>query len=203
MNYINKQGNNYKITNFNYLNKNNLIENDLINNLDSIIDKYMVKYIFNDIRDQNKFKLSNNNLIVLKEKNINYTKRNTLYNTKYNLNDKNIEILMFIYEKGSKNKLLFNYLSNLRLKNRFFRKRARDSDISLDLLIKHNNKSLFYINNNDSNNSNYSNLETYLNNLFEDYNITIKPIILKYPQMDNKIFNNFILFRQTKKANIT
>lgn len=205
MTYINKQNSNYKINNFNYLTKNNLKQNDVINNIDKIIDTYMVKFINNDIKDDNKLKLNNNNNIVLKERTINFNKRNTLYNTNYNLENNNIEIIMFIYEKSAKNKLLYSYLTNLRLKRRFFKKKNRKTYISLDLLIKHNQKSLYYINSSSNmniNNSTYSNLEDYLNNIYIDYNITIKPIILKYPQMDNKIFNNFILFRQTKKTNI-
>jgi len=216
MKYINKQNNNYKINNFNYLTKNNLKQNDVINNIEKIIDTYMVKFIYNDILEDNKLQINNNNNIVLKEDTINLNKRNTLYNTRYNIVDNNIEIIMFIYEKSAKNKLLYSYLTNLKLKKRFFRNKNRKTDISLDLLIKHNQKSLYYIcnssidnkldiNQSDKgliNNSNYSNLEDYLNNILSDYNITIKPIILKYPQMDNKIFNNFIMFRQTKNEKI-
>lgn len=205
MSYLNKQNSNYKINNFNYLTKNNLKQNDIINNIDKIIDTYMVKFILNNSKDENKLKLNNNNNNVLKEYTINLNKRNTLFNTKYNIENNNIEIIMFIYEKSSKNKILYSYLTNFRLKRRFLKKRNRKTDISLDLLIKHNQKSLYYINsisNINNNNSTYSNLEDYLNNIHKDYNITIKPIILKYPQMDNKIFNNFIMFRQTKKSNI-
>lgn len=203
MSYINKQNNNYKINNFNYLTKNNLKQNDIINNIDKIIDTYMVKFILNDSKDDNNLSLNNNNKIVLKEYTININKRNTLYNTKYNIENNNIEIIMFIYEKSAKNKLLYSYLTNFRLKRKFLKKRNRKTDISLDLLIKHNQKSLYYINSSSNiNNTTYSNLEDYLNNIHKDYNITIKPIILKYPQMDNKIFNNFIMFRQTKKSNI-
>ncbi|KAG5354265.1 hypothetical protein CJU89_7029 (mitochondrion) [Yarrowia sp. B02] len=204
MSYINKQNNNYKINSFNYLTKNHLKQIDVINNIDKIIDTYMVKFLYNNIKDENKFKLNNNNNIVLKEKTINQFKRNTLYNTKYNIGlNNNIEIIMFIYEKSAKNKLLYSYLTNLKLKRKFFKKRNRKSDISLDLLIKHNQKSLYYIKSTSNNlNTNYSNLEDYLNSIHTDYNIVIKPIILKYPQMDNKIFNNFLMFKQTKNSNI-
>nr|YP_004927798.1 mitochondrial ribosomal protein VAR1/RPS3 [Yarrowia alimentaria]CCC29079.1 mitochondrial ribosomal protein VAR1/RPS3 [Yarrowia alimentaria] len=211
MSYTNKQNNNYKMNNFNYLTKNNLKQNDVMNNMEKIMDSYMVKFMYNDIKDDNKLLTNNNNNMVLKEDTMNLNKRNTLYNTKYNMQDNNMEILMFMYEKSSKNRLLYSYMTNRRLKKRFNKKRKMD--MSLDLLIKHNQKSLYYLNTPshltmthgitgeiNNNNSNYSNLEQYLNSINEGYNMTIKPMMLKYPQMDNKIFNNFIMFRQTKNS---
>lgn len=102
MTYINKQNSNYKINNFNYLTKNNLKQNDVINNIDKIIDTYMVKFINNDIKDNNKLKLNNNNNIVLKERTINFNKRNTLYNTNYNLENNNIEIICLYMKNQQK-----------------------------------------------------------------------------------------------------
>nr|YP_004927895.1 VAR1 protein [Yarrowia phangngaensis]CCC29010.1 VAR1 protein [Yarrowia phangngaensis] len=212
MKYMNKQNNNYKMNNFNYLTKNNLKQNDVMNNIEKIMDTYMVKFMYNDILEDNKLQINNNNNMVLKEDTMNLNKRNTLYNTRYNMVDNNMEMMMFMYEKSAKNKLLYSYLTNLKLKKRFFRNKNRKTDISLDLLIKHNQKSLYYMCNSSMdnkldmnqsdkglmNNSNYSNLEDYLNNMLSDYNMTIKPMMLKYPQMDNKMFNNFMMFRQTK-----